>query len=96
MGSGRTPLLRTIFGLDRPERETIRVNKKALSAGRSTPAMRLIEGVGYLSEDRKGEGLTLNQSMADNVTVTKFDSVRVSAGSISVHSANRPRNWLTH
>ena len=74
MGSGRTPLLRTIFGLDRPESGTIRVNKKSLPPGRNTPAMRLIEGVGYLSEDRKGDGLTLNQSIADNVTVTRFDS----------------------
>src|SRR5215510_12819120 len=74
MGSGRTPLLRTIFGLERPQSGTIRVNKKSLPGGRSTPAMRLIEGLGYLSEDRKGEGLTLNQSIADNVTVTKFQS----------------------
>ena len=36
--------------------------------------MRLIEGLGYLSEDRKGDGLTLNQSVADNITVTRFDS----------------------
>jgi ribose transport system ATP-binding protein len=36
--------------------------------------MRLIEGLGYLSEDRKGDGLTLNQSVADNTTVTKFTS----------------------
>ena len=34
--------------------------------------MRLVEGVGYLSEDRKSDGLTLNQSLSDNVTVTKF------------------------
>ena len=74
MGSGRTPLLRAIFGLERQESGTIEVNKKALTSGRSTPAMRLIEGLGYLSEDRKGEGLTLNQSVADNVTVTRFDS----------------------
>ena len=74
MGSGRTPLLRTIFGLERPESGTIEVNKKSLTGGRSTPAMRLIEGLGYLSEDRKGDGLTLNQSVADNVTVTKFNS----------------------
>ena len=74
MGSGRTPLLRAIFGLERPESGTIAVNKKSLPSGRSTPAMRLIEGLGYLSEDRKGDGLTLNQSIADNVTVTKFVS----------------------
>ena len=74
MGSGRTPLLRTIFGLERPASGTIEVNQKSLPSGRSTPAMRLIEGLGYLSEDRKGDGLTLNQSIADNVTVTRFDS----------------------
>ena len=74
MGSGRTPLLRTIFGLDRLESGSVKVNQKSLPPGRSTPAMRLIEGLGYLSEDRKGDGLTLNQSIADNVTVTKFDS----------------------
>ena len=74
MGSGRTPLLRAIFGLEPPASGTIVVNKAALPPGRSTPAIRLIEGVGYLSEDRKGEGLTLNQSLADNVTVTKFDT----------------------
>lgn len=74
MGSGRTPLLRAIFGLERPESGTIEVNEKSLRGGRSTAAIRLIEGVGYLSEDRKGEGLTLNQSIADNVTVTRFDS----------------------
>ena len=74
MGSGRTPLLRAIFGLEPPASGTITVNKNALRVGRSTPAIRLIEGVGYLSEDRKGEGLALNQSLADNVTITKYSS----------------------
>jgi ribose transport system ATP-binding protein len=59
MGSGRTPLLRAIFGLDAITNGTISVDTKML---------------GYLSEDRKGEGLTLNQSVADNVTVTRFGS----------------------
>jgi ribose transport system ATP-binding protein len=74
MGSGRTPLLRTIFGLEHAQSGTIEVNEKNLPSRRSTPAMRLVEGLGYLSEDRKGEGLTLNQSLADNVTATRFDS----------------------
>ena len=74
MGSGRTPLLRAIFGLEPPQSGTIAVNKRALPSGRGTPAMRLIEGLGYLSEDRKDDGLTLNQTLADNVTVTKFET----------------------
>jgi ribose transport system ATP-binding protein len=74
MGSGRTPLLRAIFGLEPPASGTISVNRSTLPSGRATPAMRLIEGLGYLSEDRKGDGLTLNQSLSDNVTVTKFET----------------------
>jgi ribose transport system ATP-binding protein len=74
MGSGRTHLLLAIFGLEPPTSGTITFNKNALPKRRSTPAMRLVEGFGYLSEDRKGDGLTLNQSLADNVTVTKFDT----------------------
>ena len=72
MGSGRTPLLRAIFGLDHIDSGSVRVNNGGPERG--TPAMRLIEGLGYLSEDRKGEGLTLNQSLADNVTVTRLGS----------------------
>ena len=74
MGSGRTPLLRAIFGLERPAGGTIAINRKALPPGRSTPAIRLVEGLGYLSEDRKGDGLALNQSLCDNITFTKFDT----------------------
>jgi ribose transport system ATP-binding protein len=74
MGSGRTPLLRSIFGLERPQSGTVTANEKLLRGGRNTPAMRLVDGLGYLSEDRKGDGLTLNQSIADNVTVTKFSA----------------------
>ena len=74
MGSGRTPLLRAIFGLDGPENGTVAINNKMLASGRNTPSMRLIDGFGYLSEDRKGDGLTLNLSVADNTTVTKFSS----------------------
>jgi ribose transport system ATP-binding protein len=36
------------------------------------PAPRLRQGIGYLSEDRKGEGLALTMSLADNITMTRF------------------------
>jgi ribose transport system ATP-binding protein len=40
----------------------------------TSPARRLREGLGYLSEDRKGEGLALPLSVADNVTLTRLRS----------------------
>ena len=71
MGSGRTQLLRSIFGLDEVDGGEIEVDTSSMYA---TPRIRLIQGLGYLSEDRKGEGLTLNQSVADNTTATRFSS----------------------
>ena len=38
------------------------------------PATRIAQRVGYLSEDRKGEGLALPMSVADNLTLTGFRS----------------------
>ena len=74
MGSGRSQLLRSIYGLDSVHSGSIAFPKNAQATRTGTPSMRLIQGVGYLSEDRKGEGLTLNLSVADNVTATKFDA----------------------
>lgn len=74
MGSGRTQLLRSLFGLDPVEGGSITIKEDRRSANGGTPRMRLVQGMGYLSEDRKGEGLTLNLSIADNVTATKLSA----------------------
>ena len=74
MGSGRTQLVRVIFGLDQAESGTIVLNGKTSAARGGAPVMRLSQGLGYLSEDRKGEGLGVTLSVADNVTMTRFSS----------------------
>src|SRR5712692_5920642 len=74
MGSGRTQFVRTIFGLDRAESGTIRLKGKTVGASGGVPVLRLMTELGYLSEDRKGEGLALTLSVADNVTMTRFSS----------------------
>jgi ribose transport system ATP-binding protein len=74
MGSGRTQVVRAIFGLERAESGTLKLKGKLLSARGGTPAMRLFQRLGYLSEDRKGEGLARTLSIADNVTMTRFAS----------------------
>lgn len=65
VGSGRTELLRAVFGLDAVQSGEVTVKHVP---GRATPRRRIRQGVGLLSEDRKGEGLALDQSIADNVT----------------------------
>ena len=74
MGSGRTQVIRTIFGLEKAEAGSIKLKGNAAMAKEGTPAKRLFQRLGYLSEDRKGEGLALTLSLADNVTVTRFSS----------------------
>jgi ribose transport system ATP-binding protein len=74
MGSGRTQLVRAIFGLDEVQSGTIVLKGKASAARGGAPVIRLFQGLGYLSEDRKGEGLGIALSVADNVTVTRFSS----------------------
>jgi ribose transport system ATP-binding protein len=70
VGAGRTELLRAVFGLDPVRRGDVVV--KAVSAPRAAPRQRIEEGVGLLSEDRKGEGLALAQSIADNLTYSRL------------------------
>ena len=66
--------MRTIFGLDPADSGTINLRGKAFPARGGAPSMRLFQRLGYLSEDRKGEGLALRLSIADNVTMTRFSS----------------------
>jgi ribose transport system ATP-binding protein len=72
LGSGRSELLRAIFGLNAVKRGTLRV--KAVS-GAASPARRLAQGMGLLSEDRKREGLAETLSLADNITLSKLESL---------------------
>tara|TARA_R110002072_G_scaffold241027_11_gene399761 strand:+ start:39217 stop:40731 length:1515 start_codon:yes stop_codon:yes gene_type:complete len=64
VGAGRTELLRCIFGLD--EVASGEVTALAYDGWRS-PRERWEQGIGLLSEDRKHEGLSLDQSLAENL-----------------------------
>jgi len=59
IGSGRTDLIRALFGLQRIGGGTINMHGN---------------GFGYLSEDRKNEGLALQLPIADNVTMSRFQA----------------------
>ena len=67
VGSGRTELLRAVFGLDPVKRGAVKVGAYSGFAG---PSQRLDQGVGLLSEDRAGEGVALSLSVADNLAMS--------------------------
>jgi ribose transport system ATP-binding protein len=66
VGAGRTRLIRAVFGLEPVVAGRVRVAHVA--GGYATPRARIEEGVGFLSEDRKKEGLALGRSIEDNMT----------------------------
>jgi ribose transport system ATP-binding protein len=69
VGSGRSDLVRTLFGLQRATGGIVRLRGQELKT-----LARIQNGFGYLSEDRKGEGLALQLPIADNVTMSRFST----------------------
>ena len=69
IGSGRTEMLRAIFGL-----EPVRSGRVRLKAhvGANSPARQWKGGMGFVSEDRQQEGLAMSLSIADNLTLTRL------------------------
>jgi ribose transport system ATP-binding protein len=70
VGAGRTTLLRAIFGLAPVISGLIRVHHD--EGGYAPPRARIAQGIGFLSEDRKTEGLALSRSIEDNVTYSSL------------------------
>jgi ribose transport system ATP-binding protein len=67
MGSGRSELARTLFGLDPYAAGSVRVGGRSLRSG--DVAARLAAGVAFLTEDRRHEGLLLDASVSDNMAL---------------------------
>jgi ribose transport system ATP-binding protein len=67
VGAGRTETMRAIFGLDRTAGG--RVTLEGEPANFRTPKQAISRGVGFVPEDRKGQGLVLEQSIRMNSTL---------------------------
>jgi ribose transport system ATP-binding protein len=94
MGSGRTELVRALFGLE-PCTGEILLRGQRVDTRRARPSDRLRHGFGYLSEDRKAEGLALPLSIADNVTATSWSTVATRLGWLDLgRQYDRARRWI--
>ena len=74
VGSGRTEVLRSIFGLENIETGEIFIDEQAFMA--ESPSAAIDHEIGFLTEDRKNQGLVLNLGIADNFLVGVWNLVK--------------------
>ncbi|MEY8457741.1 sugar ABC transporter ATP-binding protein [Lactococcus ileimucosae] len=75
MGAGRTEVMRAIFGIDKLQSGVIKINGQVKSI--NSPADAIHQGIGFLTENRKEEGLVLDFSIKENITLpSNYDFVK--------------------
>ncbi|MBR3772084.1 MAG: sugar ABC transporter ATP-binding protein [Clostridium sp.] len=65
LGSGRSELVRTIYGADKPDHGELKVNGKEVKINTPLDAIKL--GMGYLPENRKRDGIVADLSVRENI-----------------------------
>lgn len=93
MGAGRTELLETIFGLhSKKSSGNIRLNGRELKF--NSPIDAINSGIGFITEDRKQEGLVLQMSVASNISLVSLKQTE-KFGFLSTKLENRlARNYV--
>ncbi|TFD68086.1 sugar ABC transporter ATP-binding protein [Cryobacterium ruanii] len=74
MGSGRTEFARVVAGMDRPTQGTLSIDGKMVRF--ATPIAAQQAGVALIPEDRREQGLVLEHSVADNLTLPVLDRMK--------------------
>jgi ribose transport system ATP-binding protein len=82
VGSGRTELAKAIIGARRITAGEVRVDGQPAHIGTVADALHR-HGIGYVSEDRKGEGLILIHSVLDNAGTTVWQRLRNRLGLVT-------------
>ena len=91
VGAGRTEVLRGIFGLDRIRSGEIRVGSLR---GQASPSRRWKQGMGFVSEDRKSEGLAMPLSIAENLTMPTRENLGPWGLSFPGRKRHAAESWI--
>jgi ribose transport system ATP-binding protein len=75
IGAGRTELLRLIYGADIADSGTIAVGSPLHSVSVRSPVDAVGHGIALITEDRKGEGLLLSQSISANIALGNMAAI---------------------
>jgi len=73
VGAGRTELAQALFGVDKLSSGVIEIGGRARRF--RSPAAAIRAGIGLAPEDRKGQGLFLDRSVSDNVSLSVLRSL---------------------
>jgi ABC-type sugar transport system ATPase subunit len=74
VGAGRSEIIRSIFGLENTQSQLqIQINGKTFR--KMTPRLAIQNGIGYVPEDRRTQGLVLFQTVYFNLTLAFLDLV---------------------
>jgi ribose transport system ATP-binding protein len=71
VGSGRSEILEAIYGARKPSTGTVTISGKPVVRGSVADAVK--HGMGLSPEERKSQGLLLDQPIFTNVTLSSFD-----------------------
>lgn len=73
VGAGRTEFARALFGADRAEQYDVLLRGRPLKVRDTAQAVR--SGLGYLTEDRKRDGLALGLDVENNITLANLEGL---------------------
>ncbi|MEW6281190.1 MAG: sugar ABC transporter ATP-binding protein, partial [Candidatus Eremiobacterota bacterium] len=75
VGAGRTEAARLIAGADRPDSGRIYLEGRLVQL--RSPAVAIASGIGFVPEDRKGQGLVLSLDVEENLGMASLQSLSV-------------------
>ena len=71
MGAGRTEIMRSVFGLDPKDSGEVFIDGKKIEI--KNPADAIKNKIGFVTENRQEEGLILDESIRENISLLNFD-----------------------
>ncbi len=74
VGAGRSEVARAIFGIDKRDTGTVKINGRLLPSG--SPRAAMAAGIAFVPEDRRQEGLVMDMSIDHNVALASLGRLR--------------------
>ena len=94
VGSGRTTLAKALFGLLPDAAGSVEIDGKPLKLG--SPGRAIAAGLGFVPEDRRGEGLVIDHGIAINMALPSLMKLRAGNGRFPIVLPNSANSMFDH